>query len=247
MSQNKLKLNESKTEFFIAASKHNLERLNNITICIGSVEIHPSSTIKNLGVTFDSTMSMAPHVTSMRKSINFTLWNMSRVRKFIDRDSCCHAMRALVLSKLDYANSLLAGCTTGDVNRLQKLQNKAARIIFQVPRLVSATPLLNTLHWLPVKDRIIFKALLYVFKVTNRVAPAYLNQFISIHIAPREGLRSAHDTLRLDVPAMRLKIADGTFSSFGPRHWNNLPLAIRNSASINIFKKQLKTHMFVNY
>ena len=131
--------------------------------------IHPSSTIKNLGVTFDSTMSMTPHITATRKSINFTLWNMSRIRKFIDRDSCSHAMRALVLSRLDYANSLLAGCSTGDIKRLETLQNKAARIIFRVPRLESATPLLNTLHWLPVKKRIIFKALLYVYKVLNRL------------------------------------------------------------------------------
>ena len=209
------------------------------------MQIHPSSTIKNLGVNFDSTMSMAPHIRSVCKSINFTLWNMSRVRKFIDRDSCSHAMQALVLSKLDYANSMLAGCTIGDVNRLQKLQNKAARIIFQVPRLMSATPLLNTLHWLPVRDRVIFKVLMYVFKIINGTAPTYLNQFISIHVSPREGLRSAHDTLRLDVPVTRLKIADGTFSSFGSRNWNSLPLSIRSSSSITVFKKQLKTHMFV--
>jgi hypothetical protein len=246
MSHNKLKLNESKTEFFMAASKLHLAMLNDMTICIGSEEIHPSPKIRNLGVIFDSTMSMAPHVTSMHKSINFTLWNISRVRKFIDRDSCSHAMRALVLSKLDYANSLLAGCNIGDINRLQKLQNKATRIIFHVPCLVSATPLLNTLHWLPVKNRIIFKALLYVFKVINGVAPAYLHQLISIHVAPREGLRSSRDTLRLNVPVMRLKIADGTFSSFGPKHWNSLPLGIRNSSNTIIFKKQLKTYMFVN-
>ena len=246
MSCNKLKLNESKTEFFIAASKHNLIKLKDTTICIGSEEIQPSSTIKNLGVTFDSTMSMTPHIRAMCKSINFTLWNMSRVRKFIDRDSCSHAMRALVLSRLDYANSLLAGCNIGDVSRLKKLQNKAARIIFRVPRLESATPLLDTLHWLPVKKRVIFKTLLYVYKVLNGLAPAYLTQFISIYVAPREGLRSANDTLRLDVPVMQLKIADGSFSSFGPRYWNKLPITIRTSANVATFKRQLKTHLFVN-
>ena len=216
MSSNKLKLNESKTEFFIAASKHNLESLKDTSIYIGSEEIHPSQTIKNLGVTFDSTMSMAPHITAVCKSVNFMLWNMSRVRKFIDRDSCCHAMRALVLSRLDYANSMLSGCTIGDVNRLQKLQNKGARIIFQVPRLVSATPLLYSLHWLPVKERIMFKTLLYVFKVVNGLAPVYLNEFISTYTVPRPGLRSAQDNLRLEVPATRLKIADGTFIHLDP-------------------------------
>ena len=246
MSCNKLKLNESKTEFFIAASKHNLVTLKNTTICIGSEEIHPSSTIKNLGVTFDSTMSMTPHIMATRKSINFTLWNMSRIRKFIDRDSCSHAMRALVLSRLDYANSLLAGCNTGDIKRLETLQNKAARIIFRVPRLESATPLLNTLHWLPVKKRIIFKTLLYVYKVLYGLAPAYLTQFISLYTVPREGLRSAKDTLRLNVPKTQLKISDGSFSSFGPKNWNKLPVPIRTSQTVATYKTQLKTHLFVH-
>ena len=166
---------------------------------------------------------MTPHIIATRKSINFTLWNMSRIRKFIDRDSCSHAMRALVLSRLDYANSLLAGCNTGDIKRLETLQNKAARIIFRVPRLESATPLLNTLHWLPVKKRIIFKTLLYVYKVLNGLAPAYLTRFISLYTVPREGLRSAKDTLRLNVPKTQLKISDGLFSSFGPKTGTNYP------------------------
>ena len=109
-----------------------------------------------------------------------------------------------------------------------------------MPRLESATPLLDTLHWLPVKKRVIFKTLLYVYKVLNGLAPAYLTQFISIYVVPREGLRSANDTLRLDVPVMQLKIADGSFSSFGPRYWNKLPITIRTSANV------AKTHLFVN-
>ena len=155
-------------------------------------------------------------------------------------------MRALVLSRLDYANSLLAGCNTGDIKRLETLQNKAARIIFRVPRLESATPLLNTLHWLPVKKRIIFKTLLYVYKVLNGLAPAYLTQFISLYTVPREGLRSAKDTLRLNVPKTQLKISDGSFSSFGPKNWNKLPVPIRTSQTVANYKTQLKTHLFVH-
>ena len=120
------------------------------------------------------------------------------------------------------------------------------KLIFRVPRLESATPLLNTLHWLPVKKRIIFKTLLYVYKVLNGLAPAYLTQFISLYTVPREGLRSAKDTLRLNVPRTQLKISDGSFSSFGPKNWNKLPVPIRTSHTVATYKTQLKTHLFVH-
>ena len=163
MSHNKLKLNESKTEFFIASSPIHTYRFENTRIIIGETEISPSATIKNLGVVFDPTMNMSSHVTSMCRSLNFCLWNMARIRRFIDHETCRNAMRALVLSKLDYANALLCGCKSTDIARLQRIQNRAARIAFQVPRRHPTSELLHSLHWLPVGKRIIFKLMLYIY------------------------------------------------------------------------------------
>ena len=158
MTRNKLKLNDSKTEFFIASPPHLMSRHFGTTLCIGTTEISPSATIRNLGLVFDSAMTMSPHITSLlQKSLNFFLWNISRIRRFIDQETCNTTMRVLVLSKLDYANALLLGCKKADILPLQRLQNKAAWIIFQVPKMYSSSELLSTLHWLPVDKRIIFK------------------------------------------------------------------------------------------
>lgn len=244
MTVNKLKLNESKTEFFIAASQHNLAKLSDTTIRIGSEDITPSTTIRNLGVIFDSNMNMSSQVTSLCRSINFTLWNTSRVRRFIDQDSCNHAMRALILSKLDYANSLLSGCSMSNITRLQRLQNRSARIIFQVAKHHSSAPLLKTLHWLPVDKRIAFKTLLHVHKSLNGQAPAYLTDCLSVYIPGREGLRSANDTTRLVTPTTHRLVGSGSFSVSGPKLWNDLPPTIRSCNNITAFKCQLKTHLF---
>ncbi|XP_072028550.1 uncharacterized protein [Amphiura filiformis] len=212
MTQNKLKLNDSKTDFFIAASPNNMHRLLNTTISIGSTEITPSATIKNLGVTFDSTMNMSSHITSLCKSLNFFLWNISRIRRYIDQDTCSNAMRALVLSKLDYANALLSGCRSTDIARLQRLQNRAARIVFQVPRRHSSSELLDSLHWLPIEKRIMFKILLYIYKSLNDLSPIYLSDCLTIYIPTREGLRSALDATRIVVPRSNRLIGDRSFS-----------------------------------
>ncbi|XP_072025395.1 uncharacterized protein [Amphiura filiformis] len=151
-----------------------MPNLSNINIKIGDAEVIPSATIRNLGVVYDSTMNMSNHITSICKTVNFLLWNLSRIPRFVTEDASSNAMRALVLSKIDYANALLSGCRSKDVARLQRLQNRAARIIFQVPRRHSSSPLLNSLHWLPIDKRICFKVLLYIYKTLNDLAPPYL-------------------------------------------------------------------------
>ena len=140
--------------------------------------------------------------------------------------------------------ALLLGCKKADILRLQRLQNKAARIIFQVPKMHSSSEHLSTLHWLPVDKLIIFKTLLYIYKALNDRAPVYLSNSISIFIPTREGLRSSMDILRLDVPRSNRQYGLRSFSQFGPSLWNKVPLAIRTSPTDTVFKKKLKTHLF---
>ena len=145
---NKLKLNDSKTELFlIESSKHaNFASHLNFKLEIGGSVIAPSDTVKNIGGIFDDSRSMKSHVNSLCRSINFHLRNLSRIRPFIDRSTCAHAVRSLILSRLDYGNSLIGGLSVTDTQRLQKLQNRAARLIYQVSKRTSATPLIRELH-----------------------------------------------------------------------------------------------------
>ena len=188
LKENMLKLNDSKTEFFISSPPFHETRLADTKIHIGDAEIHPSSTVKNLGVHFDAAMTMSDQVTAICKSVNFHLWNLSRIRKYITQEACSNAMRALVLSKLDYANALLSYLTNKDIIRLQHLQNRAALIIFQVPRRHSFSPLLKSLHWLPVDSHIKFKIILYIYKIRNNMTPVYLSNCVKVYVPAREGL-----------------------------------------------------------
>ena len=153
MTSNKLQLNEQKTEFFMTASKHNLKRLSNITLTIGDAMIEPSPIIRNLGVVFDSqNMSMSSHVNTVSRSINFHLRNLNRIRRYIDTDTCKHATRALILSRLDYSNSLLCNSTAQNIQKLQVLQNRAARLVYRVGRREHASPLLTNFTGYPSKS-----------------------------------------------------------------------------------------------
>jgi len=84
------------------------------------------------------------------RNIRYHLRNLSRIRKYLDESSAHDAVRALVLSRLDYCNSLLYGTTSQNLQRLQLLQNHAAKLVYNKPKFTRVTPLLNDLHWLPI-------------------------------------------------------------------------------------------------
>ena len=174
------------------------------------------------------------------------LYNIRQIRKFLSMDSTKTLIHAFVTSHLDYCNSLLAGIPQYQLQRLQKVLNAAARLIYQSPRHSHITPILISLHWLPVKFRVDFKIALLVYKALNGSAPSYISALLSPKSASKYDLRSDDQDL-LQVPATKLKtVGDRAFTSAAPRIWNTLPLEIRQSENISIFKKQLKTFLFKN-
>lgn len=245
LSANYLKLNDSKSEFFITGSYHSLKQVDTsrIELAIGDSKIKISPVIRNLGCFLDSNMSLTAHIDNLRKSILFHVRNLWRIRRFIDEETCHHAVRALVTSRLDYCNALFTILSAKDIGRLQRLQNSAARLVFSVGRMTEAAPLLQTLHWLPIQQRITFKVLLYVFKAFNNLAPPYIAELFTVYI-PSRCLRSAMDKHRLVVPRSHLLIGDRAFVVAAAKAWNSLPLFIRTSNSIQSFKCNLKTHLF---
>ncbi len=132
------------------------------------------------------------------------------------------------------------------IKPLQMIQNAAARLVFNEPKITHVTPLFISLHWLPVAARIKFKTLMLAYRTTTGSAPSYFHSLLRIYI-PSRSLRSASER-RLVVPSQRgSKSLSRTFSFTVPGWWNNLPTPIRNAGSLSIFKQQLKTHLFRHY
>ena len=167
MTENMLKLNNNKTEFFVATSPHFNRLMPSVQLHIGDEIITPTKTVRNLGIVFDNLMSMSSQITSLSSSVSYHLRNITRIRRFLDVDTCSSVTRYLVLSRLDYGNALLLGANTTQINRLQHLQNWAAKLIFCASKHDHATPFLKKLHWLPVKERIQFKILVHAYKCLN--------------------------------------------------------------------------------
>ena len=96
-----------------------------------------------------------------------------RIRRFLSTDTTKALVHAFVTSRVDYCYSLLYGLPASHMNKVQRVLNAAARLVCRVPHYCCILPLLYELHWLPVRQRISFKILLFVFKAIHGIAPKY--------------------------------------------------------------------------
>ena len=188
------------------------------------------------------------HVSSICRSASFALYNIGKLRMYLDKASAEILVHAFVTSRLDSCNSLLHGLPQKEIDRLQRVQNSAARLVTGVRGRVHMQPVLRQLHWLPIAKRIMFKILLLTFKAINGLAPGYIAEMLSIYSPSRRLRSSTSDGTLLKPPSVRaIKTAtygDRAFSAAAPKLWNGLPSNIRAIKSLQRFKTTLKTHLF---
>ncbi len=244
MKEHHLQLNLAKTELIVFPATPTLQ--HDFTIQLGSSTITPSASVRNLGVIFDDQLTFKEHIAKTARSCRFELHNIRKIRPFLTQHAAQLLVQALVISRLDYCNALLAGLPSNTIKPLQMIQNAAARLVFNEPKRAHVTPLFVSLHWLPVAARIQFKTLMLAYRTTTGSAPTYFHSLLRIYI-PSRSLRSASER-RLVVPSQKgSKSLSRTFSFTVPGRWNDLPTPIQNTGSLSIFKQQLKTHLFQHY
>ena len=197
-----LKLNDAKSEFLQIQSKFG-NKSSSIDITIGTDHIKPTTSARNLGILFNETLCLSPHVSNICKSAVFQLRQISRIRDFLTKDATKTIVHSLVTSRLDYCNSVLAGLPNHDIKRLQCIQNAAACLTTNTRKYDHISPILQQLHWLPVKYRITFKILVLTYKALNDLAPPYIKSMLKPY-TPARPLRSASN-MSLVVPCYKTK------------------------------------------
>ena len=188
---------------------------------------------------------MISHINNICSLSFYYLYNIRRIRKYLSHQSAISLIPLNITSKLDYCNSLLYGLPTIHINKLQRVQNAAARLVTNTPCICHITPILEDLHWLPIKYRIELKIVLLTFKCLHGLAPQYLVDLIAVAAQSRYNLRFRNVTLLVPANARSLPtLGDRAFQSAAPKLWNSLPAEIRNIQTLTSFKRAFKTYFF---
>ncbi len=170
----------------------------------------------------------------------FLLKYISKLRPMLSMSNADMLIHAFMTSRLDYHNALLGGCSARLINKLQMVQNAAARVLTRTRKYDHIGPVLSTLHWLPIKHRIDFKILLITHKALNGLAPQYLSELLSRY-SPSHPLCSQNSG-HLIIPRISKSTAGGrSFFYLVPKLWNNLPNNVREAYNLCQFKYRLNT------
>ena len=189
---------------------------------------------------------MKSQLNNCKKKAIAGLCNIARISKFIDCKQRIQLVHGLVLSQLDYCNSLYYSLPNGDLHAIQMIINSAIRVIKGLPRFSREriTPLAIELHFLPIKARIEYKIALLAHKALIFGQPHYLSSLLEPYTtASGVELRSSG---RLAEPLLsRATSVSRCFEHSAPRIYNSLPDDVKIHTCIQTFKKKLKTHMFL--
>jgi len=196
-----------------------------------------------LGVVLDRRLTFHKHVSIVAQSCNYHAQAIRHIRHLLTMELAQTLACSLILSRIDYCNSVIHGAQTGTIQKLQRVQNNAARIVLQASRRSHAKPLLHQLHWLPVHQRITYKLVVLTYKVRSTSTLVYLQVRITERVCSRVFRSSAIPLLV--QPFTRTDFSRRAFLFSAPSLWNLLSKkTVLISDSLSVFKSRLKTVLF---
>ena len=244
MSSNRLKLNGDKTQFIWMGSRQRLTRIRQDTLLVQGAELSPLGSVRDLGFIIDSKLMMSDHVSSVVRSCFFQLRQLRSVRHSLHVEARKALVHCFISSRIDYCNAILYGVSGVVLRRLQTVFNAAARLVVDAGRRQHITPILRDLHWLPVKERILYKIGILAFRCVGKTGPAYLVEMF-VRVSDVHGRSTLRSAARGDFIIPRTKtvtFGPRSFRVSGPTFWNKLPLDMRDqNISYQQFKCKLKT------
>ena len=229
MTANRLKQNDSQPEFIQFGTKSQLSKISSHDINIGSDIIKASSHVRNLGAMLDNHLKMDIQVRHILKKCYTNLRRIRAIRPYLTLNATNALVQTLVMSHLDYCNSLLVGISVDLLNKLQVVQS--ARVVCRLRKCDHLSHVRKKLHWLRISERIHYKVAVITFSVLNGHGFNYLTKLLH----PQKRVRSLRSKTRnlLDIPKTKLKTAgDRSVASTAPKIWNELRVKLRNCDNI---------------
>ena len=191
---NELLVNASKTEVIHFTSRFAPPPPHPLVVTVDGGNIPAVNNVRNMGVIMDKHLSMSTHITKTCQSSVMAIRKIGQIRQYLDRKSTETLVHSLIMSHVDNCNVLYYGLPKKELNRVQRFQNTAARLVSGACSRDPISPILHSLHWLPVEKRVMFKILIMCFRALDNLSPSYITELVNQH-TPARTLRSSSQCL----------------------------------------------------
>ena len=235
---NQMEINANKTKVMVFGTKRKVKN-QILRISHGEDYLENVTHTKYLGVTLDQSLNWSLHISNTISKINRAIACITRIKSFLTEKILAQLYYSFILPHIDYCSVVWGKCNKTDLIKLQRTQNRYARLVLNADNTTTKETLLNGLAWQSVDSRINYQYCISVFKILNDLAPYYLNDLATkrpIYYVTR------HSTLNpLFIPKPNTEFKKRSFSFVAPSIYNKLPTYIRTATTLNSFKTQIRS------
>lgn len=244
-SNNHLLLNPSKTKLMVFGSRQMHSRLDTPSLTFMGRELVPEHTAKDLGVILDKNLTYDEHITKTVSSCMSCLGQISRTKHVFDKCTLLTIINTLVFSKLFYCSNVWANTSKSNINKLQGIQNFAARIATSTHKYDHITPVLKELKWLPVATQLYFRSAIMAYKCLTSRVPEYLSSQFSKR-GEISG-RATRSSQMLNIPLFKSASGQRTFYYRTVSIWNSMDSSLKTLEKVSAFKFYLKRKLIKDF
>lgn len=240
---NNMHVNYDKTSYMLIGTMYRLNTSRQLNIKIDNNQITSTRSQKLLGLHIDDTLTWSTHIDHLCSAISSKISLLRQLSSYVSVDIQKKYYQGYILPLMDYGSVVWGTTSAANIDRLMKLQKRAARIILRADFTTPSAVMFHKLDWLPVDKRLKYNKAVFIYKALNNLSPQYIADLLRpVSETHSRTLRSSVNGA-LAVPRSRSSLFDRSFSYTAPRLWNSIPLLIRNSSTVNCFKHNVKSFL----
>jgi len=237
---NKLSLNPTKCKAMLVGTQRSKAAYSNLHLTLAGSNLDQVHTFKYLGVVLDSALQWNDHISHVTKKLSQVIGIMKCLKPFINKQALLTIYSSLFLPHLQYCSTVWDQGSKVYMDKLQKLQNRAGRVILGCDLYTPSETIMHTLGWTPVVDILKRNKAVLVFKALNGMSPPHISGLFT----ELRGVHSHNTRLRaqggLQLPKAHLQYKKKSLSCSGAVLWNSLPARVKAAASVESFKHMYK-------
>ena len=239
LSANRLTLNVLKTDFMVVGSRQRVASLEeDIALSLLDTELEKVKSVKCLGVDIDEYLTWDNHMLSIRQKVTRNVSVLRRVKPFLKTENLINIYRSIIEPYFTYCCIVWDSISETQTVNLQKLQNRAARIITGASYSQRSSDVLCELGWMTLETMRKRQKAILIFKILNGLTPPYLSEMFTHSASFHDyGLRSSK--MNLALPKSRTDFYRNTFAFTGAKIWNDLPNSLKEETSLKKFMSKL--------
>ena len=181
------------------------------------------------------------HINHISRKVNGILIALNRIKDSLDKTSRITIVQSLSISIINYCLRVWGMTTKEQIERVQKLQNFAARVAHgEVRKYDHITPIIKELGWLKIENKIMYDMCIFTYRVCNNLLPEWLFSFPAVQ---ELNTRTTRQSSKLFVPRTRTDMGGKAITVKGPRIWNTVPASIQSQPTLKAFKNKLKSYL----